>query len=520
MASKPISEEQRLKRNAWQREYEHNKRKAYIEEHPEAAKPKDSRARGQKRGASARVGATFEENQPPDKRLPVVDFGSLNPKQKLFTQARSRYIAYGGARGGGKTHVLRIKAVGGAMHINNLRILIVRREYPELEQSIIIPIRKMVPPEIATYNGSMRMMTFWNGSIIKFGHYGANDDIEYQGQEWDWIFIDEATQFTEAQFRTLGACLRGATKVPRRMYLTCNPGGIGHAWVKRLFIDREYNEGEDRRDYTFIAATVDDNPQLLEASPEYKQMLDLLPEDVRRAWRYGDWNALAGTFFNEFRPETHVIEPFLRVPDEWRKYRAFDYGLDCFACLWIAVDFDGRCYVYREIQQSGLIVSEAAKLAVECTPPNEHIEFTIAPPDMWNRQKDSGKSMAEIFAQNGVGLLRASNNRIQGWMAVKEMLKPMKSETDRPGLLVTRDCRGLIRNIQLIQHDEKNPSDCATQPHDITHICDAARYFAITRVLQSERAADDEEYIHDDLTEYDDEMTGGDFDDSYIDYGG
>ena len=128
--------------------------------------------------------------------------------------------------------------------------------------------------------------------------------------------------------------------------------------------------------------------------------------------------------------------------------------------------------------------------------------------------------MAEIFAQNGVGLLRASNNRIQGWMAVKEMLKPMKSETDRPGLLVTRDCRGLIRNIQLIQHDEKNPSDCATQPHDITHICDAARYFAITRVLQSERAADDEEYIHDDLTEYDDEMTGGDFDDSYIDYGG
>ena len=304
------------------------------------------------------------------------------------------------------------------------------------------------------------------------------------------------------------------------MYLTCNPGGIGHAWVKRLFIDREYNEGEDRRDYTFIAATVDDNPQLLEASPEYKQMLDLLPEDVRRAWRYGDWNALAGTFFNEFRPETHVIEPFVRVPDEWRKYRAFDYGLDCFACLWIAVDFDGRCYVYREIQQSGLIVSEAAKLAVECTPPNEHIEFTIAPPDMWNRQKDSGKSMAEIFAQNGVGLLRASNNRIQGWMAVKEMLKPMKSETDRPGLLVTRDCRGLIRNIQLIQHDEKNPSDCATQPHDITHICDAARYFAITRVLQSERAADDEEYIHDDLTEYDDEMTGGDFDDSYIDYGG
>ena len=141
---------------------------------------------------------------------------------------------------------------------------------------------------------------------------------------------------------------------------------------------------------------------------------------------------------------------------------------------------------------------------------------------MWNRQKDSGKSMAEIFAQNGVGLLRASNNRIQGWMAVKEMLKPMKNDTDKPGLLVTNECRGLIRNIQLIQHDEENPSDCATQPHDITHICDALRYFCATRVLQAEHeAVVEDDYIFDrDATDYDDEMTGGDFDDSYMTYGG
>lgn len=130
----------------------------------------------------------------------------------------------------------------------------------------------------------MHMFFFVNGSTIKFGHYGDRDDVEYQGQEYDWIFVDEATQFTEGQFRTLGACLRGSTKIPRRMYLTCNPGGIGHLWVKRLFVDREYRDGEKESDYTFIPATVDDNPQLIEASPEYKQMLDLLPEDVRRAW--------------------------------------------------------------------------------------------------------------------------------------------------------------------------------------------------------------------------------------------
>ena len=274
-------------------------------------------------------------------------------------------------------------------------------------------------------------------------------------------------------------------------------------------------------DYTFIPATVDDNPQLLKASPEYKQMLDLLPEDVRRAWRYGDWDALAGTFFPEFRKETHVIKNFIRVPAEWRKYRAFDYGLDMFACLWIAQDFEGRSYVYREVQQPDLIVSDAAKLMLDLTPPSEHIDFTIAPPDMWNRQKDGGRNMAEIFMENGVGIVRASNNRVQGWMALKEALKPMNSDEDKPGLLVCEDCHGLIEYLPAIQHDEKNPSDCATEPHDITHICDALRYYAVTRTLMAEQAVvpnfDEED---EGLVDYDEEMTGGEMDQSYLLYGG
>lgn len=293
-------------------------------------------------------------------------------------------------------------------------------------------------------------------------------------------------------------------------------------WVKRLFISRQYQNGEKAEDYTFIHATVDDNPQLLEASPEYVQMLDLLPDDVRAAWRYGDWDALAGTFFPEFRAETHIIKPFWRIPAEWKKYRAFDYGLDMFACLWIAVDFDGRCYVYREVQKSGIIVSEAAKLMLDLTPSWEQIEFTAAPPDMWNRQKDSGKSMAELFMENGVGIIRASNNRVQGWMAVKEMLKPLNSEKDRPGLLVTQDCKGLCTNLPAIQHDDKNPSDCATEPHEITHICDACRYFCVTRTLSAEKPTPPkvEDFDSAGMTDYDDEMTGGEMTDDYLTYGG
>lgn len=451
----------------------------------------------------------------------TLELGDLNPKQKKFCQARSRYVAYGGARGGGKTHVLRLKAIMGAMAYPGIRILIIRREYPELEQTVIIPMRKMIPGELAVYNGTMHMFSFANGSIIKFGHYGSGDDLEYQGQEYDWIFMDEATQFTEDQFLILGACLRGASAIPRRMYLTCNPGGVGHFWVKRLFVTRDYRGTEREADYTFIPATVHDNPQLMEHSPEYVRQLELLPEDRREAWLNGDWDAMSGIFFPEVQRKTHVIPDFWRIPAEWRKYRAFDYGLDMLACLWIAQDYNGRSYVYRETRRSGLIVSEAARLMLDLTPPGEQISATIAPPDMWNRQKDTGKSMADIFMENGVGIIPASNSRVQGWMALKEALKPMCSPTDRPGLLLCESCKGLYNDLTSIQHDERKPEDCATEPHDITHAPDALRYYAVTRLMAASMPAGDEppELGQERLTDYDAEMTGGDMDEGYLNYG-
>ena len=443
------------------------------------------------------------------------------PRQLEFMRRPEPEALYGGAAGGGKSDALLIEALR-QVHIPHYRALILRKTYPQLSDLVDksqMYYRRAFPE--AQYNATSHVWVFPSGAKIWFGSMQyTKDRTNYQGKAYDFIGFDELTHFEWEEYSYMMSRNR-PTGPGTRVYMraTTNPGGIGHLWVKRLFVDREYREGEKAKDYTFIPATVDDNPQLLEASPEYKQMLDLLPEDVRRAWRYGDWNAMAGTFFPEFRKETHVIAPFVRVPREWKKYRAFDYGLDMFACLWVAVDFEGRAYVYREVQQSGLIVSEAAKLANALTPPEEHIEFTIAPPDMWNRQKDSGRSMAEIFAQYGLGLLKASNNRVQGWMAVKELLKPMKSDTDRPGLLVTENCVGLIRNLPSIQHDEKNPSDCATEPHEITHICDAARYFCVTRVLGAQKTV---EKIVDDFDEgedYDDVMTGGEMTAGYLSYG-
>lgn len=455
-----------------------------------------------------------------------IDFGEANPKQALFYQSRTMYTAYGGARGGGKSHAVRVKAVGGALRYAGIKILIVRRTYNELEMNHIEPIKAMVSKYgVADYNGALKQLRFYNGSFIKFGHFSsAGGETEYQGQEYDWIFMDEATQFTEREFRTLAGCLRGTDpQIPRRFYLTCNPGGVGHMWVKRLFVDRDFKKDPDNpeadenpKDYLFIPATVEDNKHLLKSSPGYIQQLASLPEHLRRAHRYGDWNALSGSYFPEFKLDKHVIKPFT-PPPHWHRYRAFDYGLDMFACYWIAVDEIGRCYVYRETKDSGLIVQQAAQMILNNTLDDEFISVTFAPPDMWNRQKDTGKTMAEIFMTFGVPIIRADNNRVQGHMQIKEMLAPLGD--GKPALFITSDCRDLINDLQCIQADEKNPDDCAKQPHDVTHTVDALRYFCISRTLPSsplvtavyEKDDDDDE-------EYDDVMTGGNLSDSYLTY--
>lgn len=457
-------------------------------------------------------------------RKPVtVNFGEANPKQRLFYESKTLYTAYGGARGGGKTHAIRIKAAGGAMRYPGIRILIIRRTYLELQENHIDPMKKIVPNTIAEYKSAVHTMYFSNGSTIRFGHFDIGASEEYQGQEYDWIFLDEATQFTYQEFRTLGGCLRGTTDVPKRFYLTCNPGGVGHQWVKRLFIDKKFKtdsenpeENENPKDYSFIQATVEDNTHLMKASPAYVQMLSSLPENIRKAHRYGDWSALSGSYFPEFSEATHVIKPF-KIPDDWVRYRAFDYGLDCLACFWIAVDTGGRCYVYRELKVSNQIPTDASRLILDCTLPSEKIACTFVPPDMWNRQKETGKTMAEIFMICGIGIVKADNNRVQGHLLMKEMLKNMPD--GKPGLLFFDNCKEIISDIQAIQSDEKNPNDCAKEPHEITHTVDGIRYFCISRTLSTEIPEAVDDWDDPDIEEdYDECMTGGEASAAYLAY--
>lgn len=482
----------------------------------------------------AKLRAFSEEN------APAIDFGTVTEKQQQFLDSRTFFTCFGGAKGGGKTHIVRIKAVGLALSYPGIRILIMRCHYPELEENHIRPLRAFVPEEYASYNGTTHLLSFVNGSEIKFGHWaGDASENEYQGLQYDVIFIDEATQFSERAFNYLGGCVRGVNDFPRRMYLTCNPGGVGHRWVKRLFIDKDYKtncenpeENEDPANYTFIFATVEDNNFLLESSPMYLHNLATMPEDLRKAFRYGDWDAIGGNYFKEFSPAVHSMPEF-KVPAHWTRYRSFDYGLDMFACFWWAVDEDGRCWCVREFEKDNLIVQDAAKAMLDHTLPGERCEVTYAPPDMWNRQKDTGKTMAELFMLNQVPVVRSDNNRVQGHMVMKTMLAPMplndpyvkslfpegKAPAKLPGLMFFDSCREVMRDIQDIQSDEKNPNDCAKQPHDVTHTVDGVRYFCVNRAIEAE-AQQAEEEIEEFETEEDYEsfMTGGEASAGYMNY--
>lgn len=456
----------------------------------------------------------------------VLDLGDLNAKQVQFLKSTALYCGYGGARGGGKSHAVRIDAVRGALKYPGIKILIVRRRYTDLQGNYVEPLNKILPSTIAEYNSQLHQYYFINGSTIKLGHFQsyAQAADEYQGQEFDWIFMDEATQFTEQEFRLLGGCLRGVNNIPKKFRLTMNPGGVGHRWVKRLFIDRQFKtdcanpeENENPDDYEFIQALVTDNTALMKSNggKQYLAMLSSLPENIRNAHRYGDWDALGGNYFPEFQTATHVCEPFV-IPPSWARYRAFDYGLDALAVLWFAIAPNGRVYMYRELKKSGLIVSDAAQEILSNTGVNEKIVTTYAPDDIWSRQKDTGKTMAEVFLSNGVAIVKASRSRVQGWLQVKEFLAPM--EDGKPKLMVFNTCQNFIDDIQAIQASDKDPNDCATEPHDITHLLDSCRYFCISRTMAAKSDEDKPEPDEFETAEedYESYMTGGKITNAYI----
>ena len=404
--------------------------------------------------------------------------GKPNERQARFFASRARYTAYGGARGGGKSWALRRKLVGLCLRYAGIRCLLIRRSYAELKANHIAPLLAEYGDWL-TYRDSEKCLFFPNGSTVTLGYCASNRDcLRYQGQEYDIIAIDEATQLTEHQFSILKACLRGVRDMPRRMYLTCNPGGVGHAWVKRLFIDRDFRTDECPDDYLFIPAQVYDNPILMQADPDYVKQLESLPNKLRDAWLFGRWDVFEGQFFPEFSPDIHVLAQAC-IPERLRYFVAVDYGFDMLAALLLGADANGNLYVLREICQPDRTLREAAELIVTLCK-DEPVEYVTASPDLWNRRQDSGKSGFEIM-QSVVGMppmLAADNRRVPGWRLLREYLR---HESDHPVLRIGSACKTLIASLPALLCDAVRPEDASGEPHAMTHAPEALRYAVMSR---------------------------------------
>ena len=384
-----------------------------------------------------------------------IDLSQISDKQYAFLSSDKKHVGFGGARGGGKSWSVRTKAKILAATYPGIKLLIVRRTFPELVNNHINTLQEELNG-IAKYNKTEKVFTFPNGSTIKFGYCNNDKDLlQYQGAEFDVIFLDEATQLQEMWIKKITACVRGVNDFPKRIYYTCNPGGASHGYFKRLFIDHSYEDGEDPDEYAFIQALVTDNKALMASQPDYIKQLEALPPKLKEAWLHGRWDIFEGQFFEDFRttpdiekcaaagitPEeavrqhrfTHVIEPFdLNAGDRrgWNIMRSYDFGYHKpFSLGYWAVDYDGVLYRIMEMYGCTQTPDEGVKWS-----PDEQFrkisEFeqqhpwlkgrkivdSVADPAIWDSSR--GESIADTAARYGIYFTPGDNQRIPGWMQV------------------------------------------------------------------------------------------------------
>lgn len=419
--------------------------------------------------------------------------GMPNPKQLTVMQLREKhkyhYIAYGGARGGGKSWLIRKWMILYALLYAGIKILIIRQTYGELERNHIRPMRTETRG-IAKYNDQKKLITFGNGSTIEFGYCRNEKDMNiYQGGEWDIICIDEATNIQEYCIKEFTACNRGVSEFPRFTLYTMNPGGKSHAYFKRLFIDRQFLPEEEPDDYAFVQALVQDNEVLMKNDPGYLKKLKALPEKLRKAWLEGRWDVFSGQFFEDFiatpddKGRCHVIDPF-PPPPNWKIYHTYDYGYHKpFAIQWHALSPDNVDYLIMEWYGCGKEPDEGIHMAVdEQFTEMARIEHTHpwlkgrkiygwADPAIWKKESN-GHTIAESAEKHGIWFDPADNDRVNGWAEFHNRLH--FDENNKAKFYVFRNCVDFIRTIPGLMYDEHKVEDLDSLGED--HDADACRY--------------------------------------------
>lgn len=460
----------------------------------------------------------------------------LHERQTDAFLSTATEILYGGAAGGGKSHLMRIAAIAWCTEIPNLQVYIFRRLSDDLEKNHMeghtgfrALLAEWVDGGHVKINGSKNYIEFWNGAKIHLCHCQYEKDVtKYQGAQIGLLLIDELTHFTEKIYRYLrGRCRLGGMKVPAkyigrfpRIICGSNPGGIGHNWVKAAFIDgappmaiTKMPDAEGGKLRQYIPAKLSDNPSMEESDPGYAASLEGLGNPALvKAMRDGDWNIVAGGMFDDvWDQKVHVI-PRFDIPASWRIDRSFDWGSSRpFSVGWWA-ESDGteatmadgtkrtfpRGTLFRIGEWYGSTgkANEGLKMSDSGIADGivlRQVDMGIAnrvrpgPADSSIFDETNGDSPAKIQERHKVRWEKADKSpgsRKRGWQLLRgRLLASRAARMEEPGIFVFDTCRQFIRTVPVLPRSERDPDDVDTEAED--HVADETRY----RILEAKPGA-------------------------------
>lgn len=450
-------------------------------------------------------GNSFSIGEPPkDEQGRNVVFKPNDGPQTEFLAAPEFEVLFGGAAGGGKSYALIADPI---RYFDNKHFvgLLLRRTNDELRE--LIWKTKELYPQIypdAKFSEKASEWRFPSGARMWMSYLDRDDDaLRYQGQAYTWVGFDELTHWpTPYPLNFLRTRVRAAagTGLEDKLAIraTTNPGGPGHVWVKKTFIDpapygkpfwaTDVDTGDILRDTRgnplfkrrFIPALLQDNPYLYEDG-SYEANLSALPEKKRKQLLEGDWTVADGSEFEEFNPNVHICVPF-DIDHTWTRFRSMDYGYSSYSAVhWYAIDpSDQQLIVYRELYVSKKTGEEIAGI-INQLERGEKIYYGVLDSSVWHKRGE-GPSVAEVMNQRGCRWRpadRSAGSRIAGKNRIHELLK-VDPDTGKPGLVIFDTCRQLITDLPAIPSDPKGTDDI-DKKYASDHTYDSLRYGVMSR---------------------------------------
>ena len=476
------------------------------------AKSRSSKKKDQDLTSTKKTEAKPAQVKPPEYDVKYAQSVVFQPNpgpQTQYLASSEREVLYGGAAGGGKSYATLADPLRN-LNSPDFSGLLVRHTTEELRE-LIQKSQELYPKAIPNIKWSERksQWTTPRGGTLWMSYLDRDTDVmRYQGQAFNYVAFDELTQWNSPySWNYMRSRLRSANKdLGLYMRATTNPGGPGHSWVKKMFIDPakpntafwatdietsevlKFPQGHSKAGQPlfkrrFIPASLFDNPYLAE-SGDYEAMLLSLPEHQRKQLLEGNWDVNEGAAFPEFNRKIHVVEPY-DIPKSWTRFRACDYGYGSYTgVVWLAVSPSEQLVVYRELYCSRVTATDLADMILDAEQ-DDNIRYGVLDSSLWHKRGDTGPSLAEQMNAKGCRWRpsdRSRGSRVAGKNELHRRLQ-VDEYTEEPRLVFFSTCTHCVAQIPSIPLDKRNPEDVDTNAED--HLYDAIRYGIMTRPRSS-----------------------------------